>query len=111
MSSTPRLHKIGTKRPDGGINIGNYNNGIYSKYKAPKSGRSHMVSIGQRYCKGVCERVKTNRPFGNPYPTHYFCSPCDAWIPLEHKKENGRCICCNRQVRSKAKGITGKKIG
>jgi len=62
-------------------------------------------------CKGLCSRVKTGRPFGDPYPTHALCRRCQIWIKHEdlipHEWFNLVCPCC--KARPKMKSYRSKK--
>ena len=42
-----------------------------------------IVYVLMKGCKGVCDRLPDDRPFGNAYRTHALCRRCDKWI---HKK-------------------------
>jgi hypothetical protein len=44
-------------------------------------------------CKGVCSRVESKRPFGDPYKTHSHCNRCDSWINKNLLIDN-KCPCC-----------------
>jgi len=49
-------------------------------------------------CKGVCDRLGSNRPFGDTYATHSFCNRCDAWILLTLLIDR-KCPCCEFRPR------------
>ena len=50
-------------------------------------------------CKGLCDRLESKRPFGDPYPTHTLCRRCDAWIDRVFLIED-KCPCCKFKPRT-----------
>ena len=50
-------------------------------------------------CKGLCDRVPDDRPFGNAYKTHALCRRCDKWIKKIYLVE-GNCPCCKRRPKT-----------
>ena len=65
--------------------------------------RTYNKGVGavarQKFCKGVCEGLHSEPPYGKKYVTHVFCRRCGTdngmWMKKEAMKANGRCPCCN----------------
>lgn len=49
-------------------------------------------------CKGLCDSMPNDRPFGNAYATHALCGRCDKWI-RKTLLINNNCPCCKRIPR------------
>ena len=49
-------------------------------------------------CKGLCDRIPDDRPFGNAYKTHALCRRCDKWIRKTYLVEDN-CPCCKRRPK------------
>jgi hypothetical protein len=54
-----------------------------------------------KFCKGVCSRIKVNKPFKSPYKLNCMCRRCGVWIP-KSKLINNRCSCCNFRPKMKS---------
>jgi len=52
-------------------------------------------------CKGICDRLSSGKPFGNPFKTHALCKRCDAWMNLKLLLDN-KCPCCKFKPKTKA---------
>ena len=55
-------------------------------------------------CSNLCQRME-GRNFRGNYTTQFWCSECEAWIPVKYlaKKYGLVCLCCNQQVRRNAR--------
>ncbi len=60
-------------------------------------------------CKGVCSRIETKRPYGNPYTTHVLCRRCSAWLKRTDLV-NMRCPCCKGITKQMSKRKRLSKI-
>ena len=49
-------------------------------------------------CKGLCDRIPDDRPFGNAYKTHALCRRCDKWIRKTYLVDDN-CPCCKRRPK------------
>jgi hypothetical protein len=68
----------------------------------PKKGNGKTgTALGSKYCKNLCHRFKSKRPYRIPYSTHYYCTRCNFWGNKETLIGNMRCPCCNYHPRMK----------
>jgi|LWDU01.1.fsa_nt_gi hypothetical protein len=44
-------------------------------------------------CKGICDMLKSGKPFGSPYKTHCLCKRCDSWFNVKLLIDE-KCPCC-----------------
>ena len=56
---------------------------------------------GSKYCKNICDRIESKRPYKIPYSTHYYCSICEFWGNKNTLNVKNRCPCCNLRPRMK----------
>ena len=49
-------------------------------------------------CKGLCDRIPDDRPFGNAYKTHALCRRCDKWLRKTYLIDFN-CPCCKRRPK------------
>ena len=61
-----------------------------------------IVYILMKGCKGVCDRLPDNRPFGNAYRTHALCRRCDKWIHKQYLIDDN-CPCCKRRPKLRSR--------
>ena len=52
-------------------------------------------------CKGICDRLSSSRPFGDPYVTHVLCRRCNVWVNRK-LLINDNCPCCKFKPKDKA---------
>lgn len=60
-------------------------------------------------CKGICDRLKSCKPFGYPFTTHAYCVRCVVWIKINNLHKN-KCACCNFKPRTESHSKRIKKV-
>jgi hypothetical protein len=70
----------------------------------------HTTTVGlqNKYCKGTCEHLKNNAPYGDRYKDHVYCTRCEMWMLQEAMMGNGKCPCCHYRPRYKSKYNKGR---
>jgi DNA-directed RNA polymerase subunit RPC12/RpoP len=88
----------------------NVNTSIGKMPRPPKNGKGALAVPGSKYCKGICVRLKSKRPYLIPYSTHYHCTRCDYWANKDILTDKNKCPCCNYRPRMKAWRNRGRLV-
>ncbi len=68
----------------------------------PKKGNGTTSKVlGSKYCKNLCHRFKSKRPYRIPNSTHYYCVCCECWGNKNLIVMKNKCPCCHQKVRMK----------